>query len=197
MVVIGLGKNLLLKSVLGHCAYVRMLTVYFCHVLFLKVEESFVKMMGCKMPWMAITTANEFCKAPKSLKTMVKFMISSSGISCLYDPCPINRTLADQACPKVQFCKQSLFKFQESSKETKWTATLKLTVGEDYVVYVTDFISYDFNSFFGEVGGTLGLLLGYSLAHIFEFLIQSLKQGVSKCKAVAVRKRTQNVQQLD
>ena len=87
---------------------------------FLKVEELFVKMEGCKMPWMTTTTSenvqkmskSSICKSPKSLETMAKLMISSSGKSCLYDPCPINMTLADQACPKVQFCKRNLFDFK-------------------------------------------------------------------------------------
>ena len=54
--------------------------------------------------------------------------------------------------------------------------TLKIFIDNDYVVYVEDTPSYDFQSFFGEVGGTLGLLLGISLAHIFDFL-DSLWRG--------------------
>ena len=68
----------------------------------------------------------------------------------------------------------------ELSKETTWKATLKLIIDKDYVVYVEDFVSYDFQSFFGEVGGTLGLLLGVSLSHIFEFIGNSLKHGFTK-----------------
>ena len=57
---------------------------------------------------------------------------------------------------------------------------MQLIIEKDYVVYVEDFVSYDFQSFFGEVGGTLGLLLGVSLSHIFEFVGNSLKHGFTK-----------------
>ena len=75
-------------------------------------------MLGCKMPWMTTTTTNVICKSPTSLETIAQLMISSSGKSCLYDPCPINMTLADQACPKVQFCKRTLFDFKGPSMST-------------------------------------------------------------------------------
>ena len=88
-------------------------------------------------------------------------------------------TLANQACPKVQFCKRNIFDFKESSTDQKLTS-LKLIIDKDYVVYVEDVVSYDFQSFFGEVGGTLGLLLGISLSHIFEFVGCSLKHGITK-----------------
>ena len=68
----------------------------------------------------------------------------------------------------------------ESSKENPYLASLQLIIEKDYVVYVEDFVSYDFQSFFGEVGGTLGLLLGVSLSHIFEFVGNSLKHGFTK-----------------
>ena len=155
---------------------------------FSQVEEQFVKTSGCKMSWMATKLVNNLCKTPKSLETIATFMIEMND-KCRNDPCAINMTLVNQACPKVHSCSRSIFDFQESSREKPQPNSLKIIIEKDYVVYVSDFISYDFNSFFGEVGGTLGLLLGYSMAHIFEFLIQALKQGV--------RKWTQRIQQLE
>ena len=145
------------------------------HVRFLQVEEQFLKTSGCKMPWMLTKLVDSLCEKPKSLETLAKFMIDSKKNECGNDPCSFNMTLANQACPKVHSCSRSIFDFQESSTEKSQPNSLKIIIEKDYVVYVTDFISYDFYSFFGEVGGTLGLLLGYSLAHIFEFLIHSVK----------------------
>ena len=56
---------------------------------------------------------------------------------------------------------------------------LQIIVEHDYVVHVQDFISYDINSLVGEVGGTLGLLLGISMAHIFAFLHSLSQQFVN------------------
>ena len=140
------------------------------------------------MPWMLTKLVDNLCETQKSLETLPRFMIEKND-KCRNDPCSFNMTLANQACPKVHSCSRSIFDFKESSTERSQPNSLKIIIEKDYVVYVTDFISYDFYSFFGEVGGTLGLLLGYSLAHIFEFLIHSVKLGLTKWM--------QRVQQLD
>ena len=140
------------------------------------------------MSWMATKLVDNLCNTPKSLEILAKFIIDMND-QCRNDPCSFNLTLANQACPKVHSCSRSIFDFKESSAERSQPNSLKIIIEKDYVVYVSDFISYDFNSFFGEVGGTLGLLLGYSMAHIFEFLIQALKQGVRKWTKQAQRPR--------
>ena len=38
------------------------------------------------------------------------------------------------------------------------------------IIYVEDFISYDFHNFIGEVGGYFGLFLGFSFTSLFDVL---------------------------
>ena len=46
---------------------------------------------------------------------------------------------------------------------------LKIDLQNAYVQNVEDNIAYDFQSFIGEVGGTLGLFLGLSFVSFIEF----------------------------
>ena len=46
---------------------------------------------------------------------------------------------------------------------------LKIDLQNTYVQNVEDNIAYDFQSFIGEVGGTLGLFLGLSFVSFIEF----------------------------
>ena len=46
---------------------------------------------------------------------------------------------------------------------------LKIELQNTYVQNVEDNIAYDFQSFIGEVGGTLGLFLGLSFVSFIEF----------------------------
>ena len=70
----------------------------------------------------------------------------------------------------------SLYEFVEgTSTVSSYLTSLDLKIGNKYVIYVIDFVSYDFQSFFGEVGGTLGLMLGISLPSIFQIFIKAWK----------------------
>ena len=77
-----------------------------------------------------------------------------------------------KSCPRTQPCKHCLYDFVEVDITSSGfvDTSLELQIGNKYVIYVIDFVGYDFQSFFGEIGGTLGFLLGISLASIFDFL---------------------------
>ena len=53
--------------------------------------------------------------------------------------------------------------------------TVKISYKNPMVRYQTDFINYDGHSFVGEVGGTLGLTIGWSFLSISEWIIDFLK----------------------
>ena len=68
----------------------------------------------------------------------------------------------------------SIYEFVEGTNTvSSYLTSLDLKIGNKYVIYVIDFVSYDFQSFFGEVGGTLGLMLGISLPSIFQIFIKA------------------------
>ena len=75
---------------------------------------------------------------------------------------------------KVDDLAFSIYEFVEGTNTvSSYLTSLDLKIGNKYVIYVIDFVSYDFQSFFGEVGGTLGLMLGISLPSIFQIFIKA------------------------
>lgn len=123
------------------------------------------------MPWMTSVpdaAGVALCTSAESLRILVQIY------NCSVDPA--TNCINDQwkkeiaSCSRLLACQHSIYDHVLIANETFYASTLKIIVDNEYVVYVDDFVSYDFNSFFGEVGGTLGALLGISIAHMFEFL---------------------------
>ena len=100
--------------------------------------------------------------------------------------CP-NGTLAnDFNCTDLHSCHNEVLTLDIPSKTgTNNLSEIFLRWKEPYVTHMEDFYSYDAQSFIGEVGGTLGLFLGFSftmisgnLEKLFENLINWM---MSKC----------------
>ena len=125
------------------------------------------------MPWMSNNATQEknkqsnICESAESLRQLYDAM-SCTG-RCLFTN-PFFNSVNSSQCPREQPCQLWIFSYydikepKESSREL-----LKLNLDSNYVVVVTDIHSYDFQSLFGEVGGTMGLLMGISFAHILKF----------------------------
>ena len=76
-------------------------------------------------------------------------------------------------CPPQPKCKKSIYEvsfepFQERHGTSK--SKLKIQLASSKVVFIEDSHDYDLQSLIGEVGGTLGLLLGLSFFSLFELI---------------------------
>ena len=72
-------------------------------------------------------------------------------------------------CQELQSCDEIIL--EKTLKEEKFGSSNKSVLVLDWnqprIIYVQDFVSYDFHNFIGEVGGFLGLFWGFSFTSIF------------------------------
>ena len=75
-------------------------------------------------------------------------------------------------CPLIKRCQRAVYKLYENfeTKEGNDSSQLILKPLDSTVQYIKDDYAYDTQSFIGEVGGTLGLMLGLSFISIFDFI---------------------------
>ena len=138
-----------------------------------KVQKIFEAKYNCKLPWMANTKA-KICP-----------IINETGLSYkdLYNAWEDYYKM--QICQKAPHCQRSLFKLQLTDLQDPYFnpptngSVLKIQLDGPNIMYIEDFISYDFQSLIGEVGGTLGLFLGLSFLSIIECIEFSTKKFIS------------------
>ena len=119
------------------------------------------------MPWMSNSTIQDIGNSSESLLQLYDVMTCTSR--CL-NTNPFFKSVNSIECPREQPCDLWIFSFQDMKDPSSSSRELlKLYLDSDYVVVVKDIYSYDFQSLFGEVGGTMGLLIGISLADIMNF----------------------------
>ena len=76
-----------------------------------------------------------------------------------------------KACPLMKRCQRSVYKLYENFERKSDNDSLLIIRPLDSTVqFIKDEYAYDKQSFIGEVGGTLGLLLGLSFLSIFDFI---------------------------
>ena len=82
-------------------------------------------------------------------------------------------TNAKKKCPGIQSCHRAKYDFdlREIYLKNQNHTTLKIMMFDPIVEYSIDFISYDFQSLIGEIGGTLGLTIGLSFFSFAEWII--------------------------
>ena len=91
-----------------------------------------------------------------------------------------DRTLS-RSCKSPLNCKRSIYEvsYQPLAERISGVnrSLLKIQVSSPYVQVMKDSRTYDFQSFIGEVGGTLGLTLGLSflsLVNLLEYFVTKL-----------------------
>jgi hypothetical protein len=94
-----------------------------------------------------------------------------------------NHTLKGH-CVGIPRCKRVIYDLTENTvvKEGSGTSSnsmFTLRLANQNIQYVTDSVGYDEQSFVGEVGGTLGLMLGLSFISFVDFF-EYLLSGVAK-----------------
>ena len=81
--------------------------------------------------------------------------------------------IVKKKCPGIQSCHRAKYNFElkESYRKNQNHTTLKIMMFDPIIEYSIDFISYDFQSLVGEIGGTLGLTIGLSFFSFAEWVI--------------------------
>lgn len=138
-------------------------------------------MTGCILPWMILmhpktqlcedenealkNAINEYLCAmnhiTNDLFNATEFKESCKETDALFPDCHFIRS-----CHEVILEKQ----FKYSTRYDEEVSSLWLFWSNPRIVYVEDFVSYDFHNFIGEVGGFFGLFLGFSFTSLFGLL---------------------------
>ena len=125
-----------------------------------------MKMYGCRLPWMNIL---EF----KNDSGLCIGNEANGTFNELLDHWDKMLLEVIQDCPSLQKCKKTIYdvNFAPLSKSpgTK-KSIIKMQLASTSVQFIEDTIAYDLQSLIGEVGGTLGLLLGLSFVSVFELI---------------------------
>ena len=85
-------------------------------------------------------------------------------------------------CPLIKRCNRTNLRIDQTftDKPSNTSSDIVIRIRDPTIQFVKDSYSYDLQSFIGEVGGTLGLMLGYSfmtLIDLIEFFSQSFKMN--------------------
>ena len=127
-------------------------------------EKVFVKKYNCKFPFMEQLMINETQVCTEDLKEKEKFW--NAG----------NFSKVKESCPFVQRCTRSTIKMNDKfENSTPKVSYVQISISSQYIQAVQDQYSYDMQSFIGEVGGTLGLMLGYSFMSLIDFIEHTFK----------------------
>ena len=129
------------------------------------MENEFIDKMGCRLPFMEQLVTNQtiICEMRESVSDyyhLWKAVQNSSAVDC----------------PMIKRCIRTEYELFESHEMSLFndSITFNLIPLTSTVQYVKDEYAYDAQSFIGEVGGTLGLMLGLSFTSIFDFLEYAL-----------------------
>ena len=131
----------------------------------LKAGNNFIKAYNCRLPWMNRYEFDEnisYCDGSEDED--LPFMIKR------WEDLLRNAT---SECPPIPKCKKSIYEvsfepFGERHGTSK--SKLKIQLASTKVVFIEDSHDYDLQSLIGEVGGTLGLLLGLSFFSLFQLI---------------------------
>ena len=131
-----------------------------------------MKKVGCRLPFM------DQLMYLKENRTQIRICSLKEGNFSVTDYSNIwNNIKSDESskakCPLIKRCKRSVYEIFENyqfGEEDDDFSDLILNPLDATVQYVKDDIAYDTQSFIGEVGGTLGLMLGLSFISVIDFI---------------------------
>ena len=133
----------------------------------LKSTGEFIKRYNCTLPWMMnlyefrnYTYCDSNSEDISELVGLIKEALEFNNI-------------AENECKKYLPCTRSIYEdllVQKPDVQTEEYSRSSLTISfsSPYIQVIKDSWSYNLQSFIGEVGGTLGLLLGFSFSSLFD-----------------------------
>ena len=144
-----------------------------------KAGQKFVEKYNCTLPWLDFEDFESFGKCnnhifvakdndtyPTIFDLVQDWPKMYDSITDCRDLLPCHRVIyedfIEQRSPTMDFGLNGWISGNDSS--------LTIQYGNPYMQVIKDSVSYDLQSLIGEVGGTLGLLLGLSFLSIFDLL---------------------------
>lgn len=146
-------------------------TLYVQNIL--QAGQFIINRYNCRLPWMN----------PKEFDEEYLLCEPEGGFTDLLADWDKAVKNAEKTCQNIPQCKRSLYSVTSERIPGKVAseirAIIKLELGNTAVQFIEDSYYYDAQSLIGEVGGTMGLLLGLSFLSFFDFidyLVRSLCQ---------------------
>ena len=134
----------------------------------------------CILPWMkSLKPKSNLCKVEnKSFRNaMQEYLCEINSVKEFYDIDAFKQKCAGynlnhSECFGTRSCEQIIIeRFHMSMRKLPQNQSwIEFTWDNPRILYVEDFVSYDFHNFIGEVGGFLGLFLGFSFTSTFGLL---------------------------
>ncbi|KAJ3647685.1 hypothetical protein Zmor_019549 [Zophobas morio] len=138
------------------------------------LHNAAAKAAGCKVPWL------------RQLENEYPECINSSAINTVNNLFgEFKRKDILQKCNCVNACNNSIYYYQIESRKDADTilspsSTISIYFASDLVTDLTEVISYDWNIFLSDVGGSLGFLLGLSVIGFVNVLEEIIKLVLKK-----------------
>ena len=126
----------------------------------LQKGQEILQIFGCRLPWMNSIDFGQDFDFCKNASVVQKARLEATKIHY-------------KDCNRFSRCNRAKYQIVGSEVEdtqTNMKSKLTLQFANTDVQVVKDFYSYDAQSLIGEVGGTLGLLLGMSFMSIFDLI---------------------------
>jgi hypothetical protein len=139
-----------------------------------KTVEQLMEQYNCKIPFILKKSVNkmatqshnsvEICNKNITLNTLKEWKDVILGKR------KVNDCLNKVPCDQVKYSYDKTEIPAQSTNST--TGSIHITIASPMIEHVIDSYSYDFLGFFGECGGTLGLLLGLSCLSLIDVVLQ-------------------------
>ena len=137
-----------------------------------------MEMTGCILPWMKLMhPKTQLCEDENEAlnEAINEYLCAMNHITNdLFNATEFKESCKETLFPDCHFIRschevilEKQFKYSRFDGES---SSLWLFWSNPRIVYVEDFVSYDFHNFIGEVGGFFGLFLGFSFTSLFELL---------------------------
>ena len=120
----------------------------------------------CHINWFNISSASSRSRCDSSsLGKYFNFLIELKQL-------PTAKIISDSGC--VAKCRTSQYSVETSRTNinwaANWTASVFIHPKSSLIEYSVEYLSYDFNDLIGDIGGYLGLFLGWSLVTFYDAL---------------------------
>ena len=142
--------------------------------------ELIIQKYDCRLPWMDI---HQFDTKIPWCNTNETFHLLDDGF---YDwNALMKSSKVKEICGQSPKCHRTMYDLQieNEPKKCKNCANIKIQLARPEVVTIEDFEAYDSQSLIGEVGGTFGMLLGFSFLTIFDathFFLEKIQRTLQQ-----------------
>ena len=132
----------------------------------------FVQKAKCSLPWMHHLHPNVSDCSENLVENedaLKEYKCIMTKLSEVVDNSCNKSEEVNIECEALQSCDEIILErtLKEEKSVNSNKSMLVLDWNQPRIIYVQDFVSYDFHNFIGEVGGFLGLFWGFSFPSVF------------------------------